>query len=114
MPKCPDCDYEGSVKGLGSHRKVHKGQKTPCLICGRRIKNMPTHMANEHPETLETSEELVFETAEHWEEFEAMKAQAARVPELEEAAARRLRNDRKLRKALRAAGVPLPKDLEKQ
>lgn len=108
-PGCPKPGPYKNSRALGNHRssKVHQGQKS-CDVCGEEY-----GYSGPHEKTCkgpDAAKELHWDTAElkdrtYWED-RALKA--------EETAARRLRNDRKLRKALRAAGKPLPKDLEKQ
>lgn len=113
VPGCPEPGPYKNPRALGNHRtsKVHQGQKI-CEDCGEEYGYIGPH--KKHCKGPEAGQVLHWETAEQWQEYEVIKAQAALLPVAQEDSARRLRNDRRFRKWLRKHDLGMPPDLEKQ
>lgn len=78
VPGCPNRRVWDTQDARRKHEDSHKRPWLMCPHCGLRRKTqrvLDRHIAAQHPETLQTDEELVFETEDHWQEFEATKAE---------------------------------------
>ena len=71
----------GSWQALAAHKKGH-GEKQVCPICGVSRRRMQQHMDRFHTEEPEVGDEIFWETAEHWQEFEATKAENRQLKQL--------------------------------